>query len=404
LSVKSRTDATPPPALAPGRYAWLGRLALLWLIGADLRLTMLAVPPVLPLIHRDLALSEAAIGALSGLPLLLLGFAAVPGSLLIARLGARRAAIAALLVVAVAGAARGIGPSAWVLFAMTAAMGTGVALLQPTLPSLVGEWFAAMPGFATAVYANGLLLGEGLPAALTIPLVLPLLGGSWEASLALWAAPAVLAALLLAATTPHVPRPAAATPRRWWPDWTNPLTWQLGLMSCGSGGLYFSANTFIPGYLHAVGRPELVAACLAALNLGQLPASVITLIAARRLTGSRAALLATPILALCGVAAFLGPISWLSIAGAGAIGFFGSFVLIMTLALPPLLAPVEEVHRLSAGMFTLGYSLSFLFPLVGGAIWDATGMPASAFAVSAGAAAIIFAAALTLRLDRTPPG
>ena len=38
------------------------------------------------------------------------------------------------------------------------------------------------PGFATAVYANGFLIGEAVPAALTIPLVLPLVGGSWPAS------------------------------------------------------------------------------------------------------------------------------------------------------------------------------------------------------------------------------
>jgi MFS transporter, CP family, cyanate transporter len=74
-----------------------------------LRLTVLAVPPVLPLIHREFALSERTIGALSGLPILLFGFAAIPGSLLIARLGARRAVIAGLLVVAVASAARGAG-------------------------------------------------------------------------------------------------------------------------------------------------------------------------------------------------------------------------------------------------------------------------------------------------------
>ena len=35
------------------RPAW-PRLGMLWLLGIDLRLTILAVPPVLPLIHRDL--------------------------------------------------------------------------------------------------------------------------------------------------------------------------------------------------------------------------------------------------------------------------------------------------------------------------------------------------------------
>src|SRR5271163_3287343 len=109
------------------------RLLLLWLIGVQLRLTVLAVPPVLPLIHRDLALSEKAIGLLAALPVLLLGIAAVPGSMVITLIGPRRACILALTIIAVSSAARGIGPSTPMLFAMTLAMGAGVALLQPTL-------------------------------------------------------------------------------------------------------------------------------------------------------------------------------------------------------------------------------------------------------------------------------
>ena len=176
-----------PDATASGGL--LFHLAVLWLAGSNLRLTVLAVPPVLPLIHREFALSERAVGALAGLPVLLFGLAAIPGSLLIAHLGARRAAIAGLLLVAAASAMRGVGRSAPMLFAMTLAMAAGVAVAQPALPALVGLWFPQRPGFATAVYANGLLIGEALPVALTIPLVLPLVGGSWPASFAVWAVP-----------------------------------------------------------------------------------------------------------------------------------------------------------------------------------------------------------------------
>ena len=102
------------------------RLLLLWLAGIDLRLTILAVPPLLPLIHRDLELDEKSVAVLSGLPLLLFGVMAVPGSLLIARIGARRALIAGLLTVAIASGLRGAGASAAVLFPMTFAMGAGV--------------------------------------------------------------------------------------------------------------------------------------------------------------------------------------------------------------------------------------------------------------------------------------
>ncbi len=371
------------------------RLSVLWLAGADLRLTVLAVPPVLPLIHRQFALSERAVGALSGLPVLLFGLAAIPGSLLIARLGARGAAILGLLCVAAASAARGIGPSAAMLFAMTFLMAAGIAVVQPALPTLVGEWFARRPGFATAVYANGLLIGEGLSAALTIPLILPLVGGSWRASFAVWSIPVAATALLLLPCGSDARRPIRAEPTRWWPDWRHRETWQLALMLGGTGGLYFASNAFIPDYLHAIGQPHLVTICLAALNLGQLPASLALLLWARRLGNSKIAVVLMQLLALLGLAALVAAQPWAVAAGAGIIGFCCAFTLVVTLALPPQIARSGDVHRLSAGMFAIGYSFSCAVPLVGGALWDATGVPAAAFIAAAASGAIVLACALS---------
>jgi len=376
---------------------------VLWLAGANLRLTVLAVPPVLPLIHREFALSERAVGALSGLPVLLFGLAAIPGSLLIAYLGARRAAVAGLLLVAASSAARGIGPSSPMLFAMTFVMAAGIAVVQPALPALVGGWFPRRPGFATAVYANGLLIGEAIPAALTIPLVLPMVGGSWPAGFAVWAVPAAATAVL-AALCPDPSKSAASVrttattePARWWPDWRSRELWQLGLMLGGTGGLYFASNALIPDYLHAIGAPGLVSAGLSALNLGQLPASLVLLLMARRLGGSKAVVVAMQLAGLVGVAVLLAAGPRLAVVGAGIIGFCCAFTLIVTLALPPQLVAAGDVHRLSAGMFTIGYTLSCVVPLVGGAIWDLTGFPAAAFIAPAAATAIVLGAAITFR-------
>ena len=71
----------------------LTALLLLWLGGIALRLTILAVPPVIPLIHADLDLSKTQIGILTGLPMVLFAGAAIAGSLMIARLGTVTAAI-----------------------------------------------------------------------------------------------------------------------------------------------------------------------------------------------------------------------------------------------------------------------------------------------------------------------
>jgi CP family cyanate transporter-like MFS transporter len=377
------------------------RLSLLWLIGAQLRLTILAVPPVLPMIHRDLGLSEKAIGVLSALPVLLLALAAVPGSLMVARLGARRGCIVGLGIVAIAGAARGIGPSAPMLYAMTFAMGVGVALMQPTLPALVSEWFAARSGLATAAYANGLVVAEAVPAVVTIPLVLPLVSGSWEWSFVFWSAPAAATALLVAATTPHLLRPLPARAYRWWPDWRAALP--LGMLLGGTGGLYFLGNTFIPDYLYAIGRPDLVSASLSALNIGQLPPSAIILVFARHLTGNRTVFIVSPLLASVGLAAFLLPAPALIVAAAGLIGFCCGLQLILSLALPPLLAAPDDVHHVSAGTFAIGYFLSFVTPPLGGAIWDATGIPTAPFIAGAADIALVLATASMLKLPRTVP-
>src|SRR3954471_7038635 len=106
-----------PPGVRPAQpHFWLA-LALLWLAGMAMRLPLLAVPPVIPLIHDDLRMSETQVGALIGLPLIMFAVAAVPGSLLIARLGVMRVAAGGLLVTALAAAARSAAFDVWTLYA-----------------------------------------------------------------------------------------------------------------------------------------------------------------------------------------------------------------------------------------------------------------------------------------------
>jgi len=379
---------------APERSTF-ARLAVLWLIGADLRVTLLAVPPVVTLIHRDLGLSETGVGALTSLPVLVLAAAAVPGSLLIARAGARRAAALGLFVVAVSSALRGAGRSEAVLFTTTLVMGAGIAVMQPAVPALVARWCPDRIGFATALSVNGLLVGEALGAALTLPL-LPLAGGSWRLALAAWAILPLGTALLMAALHRRLPDglpDAAAGPAAaWWPDWRAADTWRLGLVLGGVGTVYLGTNAFIPDYLGAAGRSDLIGPCLTALNASQLPASAVALAVARIITGRRAPLLAVPAASAASLALFLlvGPSFW--VAGAGIVGFFNAFGLVLTVALPPLLVEDRDVHRLSAGMFAVGYGYSFLLPLLGGVAWDLSRIPATAFLPAfAGAATTVLA-------------
>ena len=362
------------------REIWIAFL-LLWLAGNALRLTILAVPPVIPLIHDDLHMSATQVGLLTGLPSLLLALAAVPGSLLIARTGVLAALTIGLVLNAVGGALRGAVNDVLWLYAMTIMMGAGVAIMQVAMPPAVRAWVPQERiAFATAVYTNGLLIGETLPVALMLPLVLPLVT-TWQWGFAFWSAPVAVIAVLVLLFAPRSGRAnAAQTNRRWWPDWNDPLIWRLGIMLGTVNAMYFGTNAFIPDFLTRHGQGEWVSAALTALNIGQLPGSFILLAFASRLQLRVWPFVAAGILCLIGTAAIVFGAGYLMVAGAALIGFAAAFILILALALPPLLSAPNDVHRLTAAMFTISYTCAVIVPVISGAAWDLTGVPAMAFA------------------------
>ncbi|HMG78978.1 MAG TPA: MFS transporter [Xanthobacteraceae bacterium] len=378
-------------------------LLLLWLAGACLRITVLATPPVTPLLHADLHLSETQIGWLSSLPPMLFAIAAVPGSLLIARVGLIPALLVGLSLTALGGAARGAIPDATFLFASTVVMAAGVAIMQPILPPLVRAWFPARIGFATAVYTTGLLIGEILPAALTIPLVLPLIDESWRLSFVVWTIPVLLTAVVVAVYAKRRNDAGNAAPAAntlWWPDWRRPLIWQIGLILGSVNAIYFVSNAFLPDYVIAQGRPDLVGAALTALNVGQLPAAFLML-------GLAGSLVTRPwAYAVSGLASLLALIGMVMSHGvgivvfAGLLGFTDALTLILALALPLMLSAPDDVHRTSAGMFTISYSCAMLLSIVGGWLWDLTAMPVASFAPVALCAIVIVVLASTVKNAR----
>jgi len=359
----------------------LTTLLLLWLAGVALRLTILAVPPVIPLIHDGLHLNATQIGILTGLPSMLFAFAAVPGSLLIARLGVRAALVVGLIVTAVGGALRGAYPDVMWLYAMTIAMGAGVAVMQVTMPPAVRAWLPQRIAFATAVYTNGLLVGEILPVALMLPLVLPLVGGSWQWGFVAWSIPvAVIAILILLLAPAPANGLAMATRRRWWPDWNSSLIWRLGIMLGTVNATYFATNAFLPDYLRGNGQGAWISAALTGLNIGQIPASLLLLAFAHRLERKTWPYVVCGLLCVFSTGGIVfGSGVWIA-AAATVQGFANSAVLILILALPPLLSEPDDVHRVTAAMFTISYSCAVIVPIISGFAWDTTGIASTAFA------------------------
>ncbi|MEP6657917.1 MAG: MFS transporter, partial [Betaproteobacteria bacterium] len=129
-------------------------LALLWLAGNGLRITILAVPPVIALIRDDFGLSATEVGLLSSIPPALFAIAALAGSLLVAHLGVKSALVGGLLLVAIGSALRGFSVNYAALLATTILMSAGVAIMQPIMPTTVHQWLPRRIGLGTAVYTN----------------------------------------------------------------------------------------------------------------------------------------------------------------------------------------------------------------------------------------------------------
>ena len=384
------------------RADWV-RLLLLWLGGIDMRLTMLAVPPLIPLIHRELHLDEKAVGALVSGPVLVLAIASVPGSLLIAKLGARGALFAGLGAIAVFGALRGFGPSAPVLFSATLLMGVGVAVTQPAFPSLVGEWFPRRIAIATAVYSNGILIGETLPTVLTTPVgVLPLAHGDWRWALATWSVLVAGSAVAIGLSAPARAAGASAL-ARWWPDWRQGQAIRIGVVMGMASAAYFGANAFIPDFLDQTGRHSLISPALALLNGSQLLTAPVVALWPRIMTGRAGFIGSAVVMAAAQLALVFTPGAGVLVS-AFVLGFSTALAFVVVLSLPPRVAPPGEVARMSAAIFTLQYATAFVIPLIAGALWDASGRALLAFVPGIAAAVAMAWGAMSLRIpERVQP-
>ncbi len=386
-----------------------GLLALLWLAGLYLRLPMLVAPPLAPVIGAELALNQSQIGALTTVPVLMLALGAMPGAVAIARLGAALTVALSLVLVALASSARGLAPPYGVLFAATALLGLGVAAMQPALPVLVQRWCPRHLALGSAVYMNGMLMGEFIGGGLTLPWIMPLVDGSWRAALVAWSLPALAIAAAIPLGERLARRPASrGAPWRepptavgtgsWRRPWRDPRVWHLGTVLGAASAGFFGTNAYMGSVLAARGESELLARTLLWFNATQVVGSLAMLALGRVLVGRRwpvvvaagGVVLGLAGIGLGGAAVFL-PAALL-------LGLCTCVQLILMVSLVPQVAPPAEAGRLAAGMFTVGYLLGFVVPLGGGVLADLTGAPGAAILPLGVLSVLAVAVALRSRL------
>ena len=347
-------------------------LMLLWLAGVMLRLTILALPPVLHPVEAELHLRGVDVGVLTAIPSLFFALVAVPGAALISRFGAVASLLAGLLVNALGAAARGFTGDVVGLELATSVMCAGVALMQPAMPTLVRSWTPTRVGLASAVYTCGLLCGEVLPILLPVAPDLPLIGGGWRAVLFQWSCPVLVTVILIAVFQPPTQRGQGPHASRQWPNWGKRPIWKIGILLGAVNASYFGLNGFSPGWLSRAGGSSLIQPALLALNGAQIPASLLMMVYVESLALRRVGYVVAGLFVLAGSIGLATAPATFAIGFATVAGFSLGCLLTMALALPPLLVAAEEVPSFSAAVFTVSYAIAVLTALVTGLLQTAS--------------------------------
>ncbi|MGB1835900.1 MAG: CynX/NimT family MFS transporter [Marinobacter adhaerens] len=385
---------TPPP---PAKL--LPVAVLLWLAGVYLRIPVLVAPPLAPFISNELALTQALTGALTTLPILMLAIGSMPGSLAIARIGPRNTLALAMVIMVIGSAGRGLMPDTLTLMIASAVMGIGVSMMQPSLPALLPRWLEPHHlALGSAIYMNGMLMGEFIGAGITLPVLMPLLDNSWRATLVAWSLPALLVAAAL-----FLPKRDRAKPVRkvaWLPDWHNPLTLRIGLLLGLSGSLFFGLNAYMGNLLQHQSQFDKLPDALFWYNLAQVFASLIMLKMARYWVGRRGVIATLASISLLGAIGAVMLTGWWSIVSATLMSLVAGMLLILLVAIPPLVVSAAETGRLSAGTFLVGYTVAFCVPMLGGVVADWTGDARHALMLMITYGLLVLPLAFTLNLER----
>jgi MFS transporter, CP family, cyanate transporter len=357
--------------------------------GANLRLGVVQIGPVIERIRHDLDASSAIAGALTTIPFVCSGVFAFTGSGLVRRIGNVATIRLALLFVTAGTLARAAAPSVGLMLLATVVIGLGLATLSVALASTVKLNFAERAGSITGAYIASMSAFSGVLSVVTVPLADAF--GDWRIALAAGAAPG-FAALALWLRPLHEP-PAPEIPEEHKPHPRRRLVVTLILVY----GLQSICFTTMIAWIAALyedagwppGRAALATASIPILTVASaLLVPVLSGPATRRtwILGTGLAMSAS----LVGMATVPGTAALLWLVGFG-LTCGAIFPLVMTLPLDMRDAP-EDVARLTAWMLGFGFLISAAGPIAAGALRDATGgftLPVLLVAGCAAAAGIL---------------
>ena len=375
------TNKTPPATPSPaGRRSSSHLRDVLLVVGivllaANMRSALTSVAPLIGQIRMDTGISHGVAGLLLTLPLLAFGVLSPVVPQLARRFGMERMMFASLLLLAAGIVVRSAGTVS-VLFLGTAVLGAAILVGNVLLPALVKREFPQRVGLMTSIYTTALGISGALAAGVSVPLA-QVTGMGWRGSLALWALPALIAAV---AWLPHLRRSdqpenaSTQTSQGGSSMWRSALAWQVTLFMGLQSLVYYVTLTWLPEILQDDGMSATRAGWM--LGVSQAVAIVTIffapVIASRR--PSQQGVVAVAVSLSCAgtlgllVAGSTASVLWVVLLGLGQGACFS-----LALTFFALRAPDSQHAATLSGMAqTFGYLLAAAGPFLFGVLRDAT--------------------------------
>ncbi|MCC8397189.1 MFS transporter [Paraburkholderia sp. MMS20-SJTR3] len=391
------------------QFVWL---AVIVVIGINLRPLLTSISPLMATIRADTGLSFFGASLLTSLPVIAMGIGAFGAAALTRGVGETRGVALGLQAIALACAARWFASSGLTLLATALLAGAGVAAIQALLPAVIKQRFPAHVPLAMGVFSASIMGGGGLGARLS-PWVSQSVQ-SWHAGLAVWGLPACVALACWCGLTRRggagtggagsnagragagTARPAAASAAaaaRSFSPWRTPRAWTLGLYFGIVNGGYTSLVAWLPAFYQQRGVSVAGSgSLLAAMTVFQAASALLLPLAAASFRDRRPWLLLGLCAQLAGVLGLIvmpdaAPLLWVGVAGAGLGGVF-SLTLVTAM-------DHSADHRITAQLvaFTqgVGFIVAALAPLVAGVVRGWSGGFGAAWIMLAGCIAAMMA-------------
>lgn len=336
----------------------------------NLRTAIASVPPLLGEIRDSVPLSATTAGILTTLPVICMAVGSPIAPPLARRIGTE-AAITILSLTVAAGILLRLIDGVVPLFAGTIVAGLGIALGNVLVPSLIKRDFPHQVGPMTGGYTMAISASGAIAAAFTIPFE-DAIGRGWQWGLAVWAFPAIAAALIW---VPWISRHDAVGRPDLSSLWRNRLAWQVTIYMGLQSLLFYSALSWLPTLLREQGLERGAAgALLSVMLLAGVPTCLLVPVLAVRGRNQQPAVAAMLVLASLGLLGLLiapdsVPALWAVLLGFSQGGLLALAFLFFSLRTP------DQAHaaELSAMAQSVGYLVAAAGPLIVGVLRDATG-------------------------------